>query len=428
MTPDERDHAFVRYLDGACPDAEIAALNTLLTSDPEARAALRAMATQAVLLNDLARERPQIQDRTTKRLRFPVVHRWVAAAAVLLVVGALALWQTRGESSQAIVTQVSGSVAWQGDDGRRGEVQPEQSITTGSLIVEGETASVHLRLRDGSTVMLNGPTELSLPRSADDPLALRHGSLTAEVRPRPPERPLRIRTPTAQIDVLGTVLRVDAQPEQTMLVVDEGRVRLQRLVDAAEVVVQQNQLVEATLEPQAKLVARTIIPAPSSWAPSFVSKPTSGWHGTWLAATGDLPPRMQSALDLSHRRPDGTPVPAYTISAKGGSSGLVTIQSDSHLRFRFRQKRDEDILVLLSLRRPGGGFAGNFQTKIPVRTLAKDSQGWRTWEIPLASLTNGWPKGSTMLVGNRVGLLYLACHQAGTQMEVADLTIGSTLP
>jgi FecR protein len=437
MTPVEKyDLALVRYLDGQSSPAEVEELNALLTANPQARDNLRAMAAQIIGVNELARER-LAQDRhpsSSTNLRHPAAARtlwldrrwWAAAASLALIVSAAVLWMRPDARGPMTITQVTGSVALIAGDGTRStDVQAETTFANGTVVVEGETASIAIRLPDGSLVTLNGPSELTIPRTRDEPLGLRQGSLSARVQPQPAGRPLRFRTPTAEVEVLGTHLRVDAQSAETMLVVDEGSVRLKRLVDAAVIVVKQGELANATLETQTALTTQRFAQAPTTWEPSFVSKPSGNWHGRWIFADGDVPGRMQAELDLSYRSKDGTPVPAYQISAKSGSAGLVAVQADSQLHLRFRQQRDDEILVLLSLRKPSGEFAGNFQIKLAPKTISADAQGWRSWTIPLTKLTNGgWPKGATMLVGNRVGLVYVACYSPKAKLEIAEMSIG----
>jgi hypothetical protein len=424
MTPVEKyELALVRYLDGQSTPAEVEELNALLTANPQARDSLRAMATQIIGVNELARER-LAQDRhpsSSTNRRQPAAARtlwldrrwWAAAAGLAVLVSAALLWGRPDALGPMTIAQVTGSVALITGDGTRStDLQAETTFANGTVVVEGETASIAIRLPDGSLVTLNGPSELTIPRTRDEPLGLRQGSLSAQVQPQPAGRPLRFRTPTAEVEVVGTHLRVDAQSTETMLVVDEGSVRLKRLVDAAVVVVKQGELANATLETQSALT-------------SFANKPSGTWHGRWLSADGDVPGRMQAELDLSYRSKDGTPVPAYQISAKSGSAGLVAVQADSQLHLRFRQQRDDEILVLLSLRKPSGEFAGNFQIKLAPKTMSADAQGWRTWTIPLTKLTNGgWPKGATMLVGNRVGLIYVACYSPKAKLEIAEMSIG----
>ena len=103
MTPEERDHLLVRYLDGNLTPTGTDALNGLLKTDAAARASLREMAMQAVLMGDLARERELAAPR--KRSGHPRVlartwnRRTLAfAAAVVLLAGAAAVWLGRGKA------------------------------------------------------------------------------------------------------------------------------------------------------------------------------------------------------------------------------------------------------------------------------------------------------------------------------------------
>jgi hypothetical protein len=162
------------YLDGTLEDAEGFVRD--LRENPELRRYLLLAAHADVALHDLGRARPA-------RSRRPL---WIAAAAAAVLLAAWLAWP----SSSGLI---EGEVSWA--DGTR------------------------LRTAPG-TVLRSG-----------DPLVLERGSFSAEVAPR--ERAFVVRTPDAEIRVLGTVLRVSAGP--TRLEVAEGKVALKRLSDGMSV-------------------------------------------------------------------------------------------------------------------------------------------------------------------------------------------------
>jgi ferric-dicitrate binding protein FerR (iron transport regulator) len=103
------------------------------------------------------------------------------------------------------------------------------------LSVEGAASSAQLVFRDGSTIALNGDSELVLPSKAGKQLSLRRGALSADVRPQPSSRPMLIRTSTAEIVVLGTRFYAAAQPAETAISVASGQVQVQ--LEVAEVAI-----------------------------------------------------------------------------------------------------------------------------------------------------------------------------------------------
>ncbi len=431
MTPDQYELEFVRYLDGASSPQDVERLNAVLLRDADARESLRSMAGQAVAMGDLARDCLLTARRRPAQLHASMStaswRRWLAAAAlVALLTGGLFAWIRPGHGDELQVAQVAGSVSLLTAAGHRSDsLLPGTGFSSGTIIVDGGTSSVQLIRHDGSSVMLHGPSEMEFPPDAQQPWSLRHGSLTAVIRPQPHDHPLRIRTPTAQADVLGTILRVDAQAEQTMLVVDEGHVRLHRLVDAAVVEVKQGETATATLDTGVVLTSHAFPPAPASWHATFEHQPPPSWHGTWLPPEADRPGRLTALLDLSYRHSDGTPVVAYTISAQDGQGGLVEVRPNSQLTLRLRMHQVEDLLILVSVRNPDGSFAGNFQNLATMHPLAPDQQGWRTLHVPLERLSTTWPKEAILHSGDRIGLLYIACYSADAGLELAEAAIDS---
>ncbi|MBM4020253.1 MAG: hypothetical protein FJ288_18360, partial [Planctomycetes bacterium] len=90
MPADRRDQILVRYLDGNLSAAETDALNALLSTDAEARAALREMATQAVAMGDLAREQAMRSPPRSAGLGETAGPRGWRRAAVAVAAGAAA--------------------------------------------------------------------------------------------------------------------------------------------------------------------------------------------------------------------------------------------------------------------------------------------------------------------------------------------------
>jgi anti-sigma factor RsiW len=121
-TPDDRDQLLVRYLDGNLTPTETDALNGLLKTDAAARASLREMAMQAVLMGDLARERELATPRERPRAPRVMASTWsrrilTIAAAVVLLAGAAAVWLWRGRTEALTLAQMSGAVSWTTEGG-----------------------------------------------------------------------------------------------------------------------------------------------------------------------------------------------------------------------------------------------------------------------------------------------------------------------
>lgn len=235
------------YLDGTLEDEE--AFVRELRDDPEARRYLLLAAHTDVALYDLGRAAPR-----TSRLR-------IAAAAAALILGAWLLWPSSGGL-------IEGDVAWA--DGTRLRTSP-------------------------ATVLRRG-----------DPLVLERGSFTADVAPR--EKPFVVRTPDAEIRVLGTVFRLGAGP--TRLDVVEGKVLLKRLSDgkAVEVGAGSFSLSDLVLRPIGRVAAPAGAPSGDGsldrpWAlqEAFV-RPLEPGETLWLRG-GTYRGAFRSSLSGSATKP-----------------------------------------------------------------------------------------------------------------------------
>jgi ferric-dicitrate binding protein FerR (iron transport regulator) len=428
MNPDDRDQLLLRYLDGNLTAAEGDELDRLLESDADARSSLREMAMQAVSLADLAREQ-DLAARRTKPTPTAARPRWWSKGTLAVVVGlillvsATTIWLSRGKVEAVTLAQLSGAVSWTAEGGQsQTGLQPGDSLRGGTLSVEGAASSAQLVFRDGTTIALCGDSELVLPSQAGKQLSLRRGSLSADVRPQPSSRPMRIRTPTAEIVVLGTRFYVSSQPVETAISVDAGKVRLRRLADERSVDVTQGQAATASLDVDQPLEAAPLPPIPSQWRQTFDQPPPSICHGKWQEANAAGPGRMRNIADFSVRRSDGTPIAAYTVNVRD-KLGIATVSPDSVLRVRYRMANPRPVLILVGLHQPTGWFAGNFQTMVKPSTIPEDADGWRMWEAPLSALEASSPKDARIPDAGRVFLIYLACYSPQVQLEVAEITI-----
>lgn len=389
------DLALARYLDGAATSDEMDVLNRALREDPEARALLRATARQALELADSARSR-EVRPKASPPGRPRLLLAAAAAAAALLL-----LWMFPRGGPSIEIGRVQGAVSWRADGGmpQPGLREGTRLRLPGTLWTEGAGSSVELRFDDGTSVELAGASEVAIGDGRQKRLLLTRGTAVVEARPQPPERPLLLRTSTAETQVLGTRFSLSHDDRVTRVAVDEGRVRLRRLSDGSAVEIAPGQSATAELDATSPLESRSVPPPPAGWR----------WSG----------PTRPSQLDVSYRRADGTVVPAWVVSFGGGPGVLGRVRPDSVLRLRYRMDTPRGLMALVSVRHPDGRFAGNFQ--MDVAPPADD--GWRTFEAPLSSLTGTCPEGVRFPPDGRLSLLYLATYVSDAGLEVAEAAV-----
>lgn len=232
--------------------------------------------------------------RTTKRIRRRPAQSlapWLAGAAalVLLAVGiAMSVGPRAAASSWAVVEESS---ALASSDGRT--LLRDASLTAGVRLIAGGPAVV--RLRDGTRVWLEAGTRLGLHeggslRSGDriGMLAqLESGAVSIAAKPQDPRAPLVVRTPVADVVVVGTAFRVAHAASGSEVSVTSGTVEVRsaqgtRLLAAGGAT-------RINAAPDAPtLVASFSAVSVARAAP--IDGPLAGWPGSGVGALLALPP------------------------------------------------------------------------------------------------------------------------------------------
>jgi ferric-dicitrate binding protein FerR (iron transport regulator) len=109
---------------------------------------------------------------------------------------------------------------------RPGASGADLAIVSGTTLHLGDHESRSLACPDGSRLGLEGGAELDFYDDAHGMrIALRAGAMSADIRPQPAGRPLRIAAPQADLVVVGTSFRVASDLGRTRLDVSHGSVR-----------------------------------------------------------------------------------------------------------------------------------------------------------------------------------------------------------
>ncbi|MEJ7638506.1 MAG: FecR family protein [Singulisphaera sp.] len=351
--------------------------------------------------------------RGTRSPRWPWM---VAASAVAVVMTAFVLWP-RGKAEVARVTGLNGSLRWIGDGGRvERDLKVGAALGGGTVEAMSADSWVSLEFRDGSAVTVSGPTLLTLSEGDRKELHLREGSLFARVARQAKGRPMLIHTRTAELEVLGTQLDVEAQPGATRLNVNEGRVRVTRLVDGsvAEVPARHQVVASAdrtealtpTLRAEAvnrwksRLTASVEVvtvagrpPGPAPRVPIIINRPKVGTFAVFVAAFGVARPTR--------------PCPA------GG--GVVD-------RIRGRLDTAHDLGFGVTMKQSGGSFGGKFEAIVPAREFAADG-GAFDFVLDPGVLRPLQPGASVTPIGSEVEDCYVFTVNVDAGLEVVEVEL-----
>lgn len=424
-----------RLLDGTLTSAEHAEINQRLRDDADLRGHLREIAEQAVAMGDMARQRDTDTTAPSVRApskRFAFTHWLALAASVTLLASSAWLWFDSRDLPVLTLVDSSGTVVWNHGGEMRLIVGEGEKLPAGTLETLGETASAQLRFADGTIISLTGESELSFSEEDQKLLVLRKGSLSAQVRPQPRGHPLIVRTPSAEAEVIGTTFSLSARPDDTLLNVDEGLVKLKRLADGTSIDVPAQSSAVASLNSSLKLDP-AVTPEPlTRWRFDFTSVvPPQVWRGVWHdTAEGG---RMVASPYVAQKTREGSVVTHFGVSVRTGYLSpplALMVTEKSVIRYRLKQDQPAPLQLMLLTNQPDGGFGGNFECKIGRDELHPDADGWCELEIPIERFKPVDRRPHVRArhpspVGNIVASFLLSSFKRDTGLTVAQFELSS---
>lgn len=426
-----------RLLDGTLTPAEHAAVNQRLRDDAELREHLREIAEQAVAMGDMDRQRATDASAGSVHVaekRAAFTHWLALAASVTLLASSAWLWFDSHESPVLTLVDSSGTVVWNHGGEMRVNVSEGEKLAAGTLETLGEAASAQLQFADGTIISLTGESELSFSEENQKLLVLRKGSLSAQVKPQPLGHPMIVRTPSAEAEIVGTTFNLSARPDDTLLKVDEGLVKLKRLADGSSIDVPAQSSAVASLNSSLKLDP-AVTPEPlTSWRFDFTTVvPPQIWRGIWH----DTPEggRMVASPYVAQKTKEGAVVTHFGVSVRTGYLNpplALVVTEKSVIRYRLKQTEIAPLQLMLLTSQPMGGFGGNFECKIGRNELHPDAEGWCELDIPVDRFKPVDRRPHVRArhptpVGNIVASFLLSSFKQDTGLTVAQFEL-SNLP
>ena len=291
----------------------------------------------------------------------------IAAAAAIVVIANVLLLRPEPEKRIARITGLSGSLQWTGDNGRVfHDLNLGAELPGGT--VEGMTPEswFELQFNDGSAVTISGNSTLTFSDLGQKKLYLKEGSISAQVKPQRKDKPMRVFTRSAMLEVLGTQFEVEAELGATTLNVGEGKVRIKRLSDGVTVDVPAMHRLVASADREMRPV-----PAPgavNSWRSQLHLGP-DGAYGKWSPKTPFEQAKLR-AIPLTI--PQGLTIYTAAFGVSRGDTPPVVLQPGCRLRLRGHVASNNDVYFGITVMYPGGGFAGRFET---IRAAAEFLSG-----------------------------------------------------
>ena len=299
MTIPQRDIDLINgYCNGSLTDDDFSELESRLRESPELRQLLiEYRSIESAMPSALASgtlEKSEASATKKSRIIRQLKIALLAMAAGLLLMFGLYFLRPSSEPQIATARSLTGSVRWTGPGGQVVEdVQAGRALTGGTIECLAVDSSADLDFPDGSTVSISGVSVLTISDDGHKKLHLREGNLSATVKSQPEGKPLRMLTPTAELEVLGTQFDVTASETQTKITVNEGLVRVKRLTDGKFTDVKADHSLVATIEAQEPLVAIAMREPVSVWKANLGQDKTVG---DWLPIAHAL--RIEIGLEV----------------------------------------------------------------------------------------------------------------------------------
>ncbi len=372
---DRLNPLLARLVDETIEADELAELESLLDRNPEAQ---DHYFHYLGLHNDLQSSQHEAITTTAKPTSRRSFAQIAAAAAIILLGITLLAWQPAERF--ATIVDYSGPVSWSDTEGNQIEVGLK--VGAGTLEGAGGEAWVEVVFADGTEAQLSGIGQLRLEkREGQKLLHLSGGSLSIDAQPQPAGKPLRVFTPSAEAEVLGTQFNVLANAYSTRLNVNEGLVKVKRLADGSTEQVKPDHEITASLEAETDFVAKRRGQPATAWQSDFerghrVGAGTLTAHGTVRAKThlwrGDA--RIGEKLEK--------PVLLHTITFHPSTARQPRIKIQDGQRFvlKGRTTQDGQVHVGFSANEWNGGLYGKYATSRKV--TAPDFE----IEIPLSGM------------------------------------------
>jgi ferric-dicitrate binding protein FerR (iron transport regulator) len=441
---DSERELLVRWLDGKTTGAEREQMAGLLKNIPEARAFVREVAEQSVMVADLERtavarqqdrEFPFIPSTAPRQMQNPVQVRfwqWGLAAAAAVVLLATTLQLLAGARTWI------GTIAWVTGSsqvfGARGKVN--NALPVGMRLSPGDTletrscdALVGLELKDNSSLVVVGKSALRILAADPDGVHFELGTGQLWVSPpdRPDSRSLFIRTPTLVVEAHHAQFYLQTTETETTVRINRGSAQVRQHVDGRRVDVPAGHQVTASLSRPQPLVAQPRSQPGNSWTCDLGNLPKSVL-GRWLTSTDGSGARL-GTVPLLWPLPDQKFILLHVagMSVLANSERPVLLEAGAKLVFRGQTARTQTVRFGFVTQKPQGMFAGKFEIDVQPEALGPAGETWEV-ALPVAGFRPLQPELSFAPEGLELTDIYALTIQedAGLEIHRVALLAGNT--
>lgn len=425
LSMNELDSLLARLVDESITSEELARLEQGLDENPEAqRRYLHYLDLHAELVYSGASE--ATRHAAPRSARRGWIAAGLAAAIALSFATSIALRDSDSPEPVVSVVDFDGSVRWMGEGGETGKpISIDDSLSGGTLETISPDSWAEIAFPDGTSVSLAGQSLLSIALvDGQKVLRLREGNLSIEAAKQPEGRPLRVITPSAEAEVLGTQFNVKANAFSARFVVNEGLVRVKRLADGQVEEVAADQVVVAALEQHTDFTATDRRGFVESWKSVL---PRDRLQGQWEPAKGSTQPGGLRAMPHLWQGEPGEPEPPVLLYSavfdpSVGRLPPVRLPESGRLLVRGRLAHEAKVQVGFGTNRRRGGFVGKYKVPRGVKVIP-DEGGRFAFELDLATFKPKTDRFPASPIGHEIDWLWIQTvkEDAGLVIESVEL-------
>ena len=356
--------------------------------------------------------------------------RWIIGVAALFVVfftGLFFVLTNNGlkENNYAFAEVIAfdGLVEWRDSvSGKEQKFDVGKKLGSGTIECLSANSWAEIKYFDGTSLIVSGFSELALSDNNGSKLIdLLRGDLSVDAKPQPKGKPMKVISPGARAEVLGTQFNVVAGADSTRYIVNEGLVKVRRTYDGSVQEVPANHFVVARQGQTEEFKSLPRINHEQEWKSEL---PRDMRWGELIKSTNitSINPAIKALSEYSStaqrilapynlrtkpcilREKGKSPELLFCAALGVSSSGDRPIVVDEDAKFLVKGLIDRSMFGVddansffmgLTTHHPTGGFAGKFVTKrnisfnpegrnnkfeieIPVKDFWKIKKGYRT--------------------------------------------------
>lgn len=356
--------------------------------------------------------------------------RWIIGVAALFVVfftGLFFVLTNNGlkENNYAFAEVIAfdGLVEWRDSvSGKEQKFDVGKKLGSGTIECLSANSWAEIKYFDGTSLIVSGFSELALSDNNGAKLIdLLRGDLSVDAKPQPKGKPMKVISPGARAEVLGTQFNVVAGADSTRYIVNEGLVKVRRTYDGSVQEVPANHFVVARQGQTEEFKSLPRINHEQEWKSEL---PRDMRWGELIKSTNitSINPAIKALSEYSStaqrilapynlrtkpcilREKGKSPELLFCAALGVSSSGDRPIVVDENANFLVKGLIDRSMFGVddansffmgLTTHHPTGGFAGKFVTKrnisfnpegrnnkfeieIPVKDFWKIKKGYRT--------------------------------------------------